>query len=141
MIAETWTRWPGICADVARHLADRRAAEWPALVDQGRIAADWSADGIRIMRAIADSWAQIALGLPEPASLYDPAGGGATRDERLATLATAANRARVAASVNRLDREAATIAEILGSLLTWEKADDQVRAALLSAPSILGVAA
>nr|GLK22142.1 hypothetical protein GCM10017606_29700 [Microbacterium terregens] len=141
MTAEVWTRWPGVCADIAHHLAERRATEWPALVEAGRIAADWSADGIRVMRAIAASWALIAADRSEPASLYDPAQGGATRDERLATLTDAANRARTAANANRGDREAETLADMIESLRKWEAADERGRAALLSFPTTLGEAA
>lgn len=141
MTAEVWTRWPGVCADIAHHLAERRATEWPALVEAGRIAADWSADGIRVMRAIAASWALIAADRPEPASLYDPAQGGATRDERLATLTDAAGRARTAANANRGDREAETLADMIESLRKWEAADERGRAALLSFPATLGEAA
>ena len=141
MTAEVWTRWPGVCADIAHHLAERRATEWPTLVAAGRISADWSADGIRVMRAIAASWALIAADRPEPAPLYDPTQGGATRDERRATLTDAATRARAAANANRGDREAETLADMIDSLRKWEAADDQGRAALRPIPATIGDAA
>lgn len=127
MIRPRWKDDHALLAAVAAYLRDQRADRYPALVTAGRLDPRAAADGIRIVSAIAASWAAIVAFEPEPVGAHDPDTGGAWTFERIDTLRDIAIRTRAAADAAPGEFEIAGLADAVDTLLWWETAQPSAR--------------
>ena len=122
-----WSSDHDLLAAVARNLHAQRAAHYPRLVAEGRIARSAALDGLRVMRTITRGWRAIARLQPEPFGVHTPDEGGAWPFERRHHLTVAARHARARADANPAEFEVVGFADAVDTLLWWETADMPAR--------------